>query len=171
MGLFWSYHFSLSLSSWVDARFSERLTKVVVLGDVNVGKSSLIQRFVKNSFSNDYKATIGVDFEVEKFFIIGKSFNLQIWDTAGQERFRCIAAGKLKLFRSPSSLEAKAYLLAFQRITEAPRPSYWHLTWTKKSRFSTPRSGSRMPWRFARSAISSLNCLSSSSWDSKKTCL
>ena len=75
--------------------FSERLTKVVVLGDVNVGKSSLIQRFVKNSFSTDYKATIGVDFEVEKFYIIGKSFNLQIWDTAGQERFRCIAAGEL----------------------------------------------------------------------------
>ena len=69
---------------------------MVIVGNVGTGKTSLIQRFVNNSFSNDYKSTIGVDFEVEYFKILSVPFNLQIWDTAGQERFRCIAAGKNK---------------------------------------------------------------------------
>ena len=59
---------------------------------MGVGKTSLVQRFVNGSFNNDYKATIGVDFEVEQFKILNIPFNLQIWDTAGQERFKCIAA-------------------------------------------------------------------------------
>ncbi|XP_014205188.2 ras-related protein Rab-36-like [Copidosoma floridanum] len=69
-----------------------RISKVIVLGDVAVGKTSLVNRFCHKSFDNNYKATIGVDFEVERFDILGVPFNLQIWDTAGQERFKCIAA-------------------------------------------------------------------------------
>ena len=61
---------------------------------MGVGKTSLVSRFVNNSFNKDYKATIGVDFEVERFKIMSLPFNLQIWDTAGQERFKCIAAGE-----------------------------------------------------------------------------
>ncbi|CAI9723982.1 ras-related protein Rab-34-like [Octopus vulgaris] len=49
-------------------------------------------RFCHNIFDRDYKATIGVDFEVEKFSILSAPFTLQLWDTAGQERFKCIAA-------------------------------------------------------------------------------
>ena len=59
---------------------------------MGVGKTSIVQRFVKDSFHNDYKATIGVDFEIEQFKILSLPFNIQIWDTAGQERFRCIAS-------------------------------------------------------------------------------
>uniref|UniRef100_A0A8D2PIM1 Ras-related protein Rab-36 n=1 Tax=Zosterops lateralis melanops TaxID=1220523 RepID=A0A8D2PIM1_ZOSLA len=44
------------------------------------------------NFDRDYKATIGVDFEIERFEIIGMPYNLQIWDTAGQEKFKCIAS-------------------------------------------------------------------------------
>jgi small GTP-binding protein len=74
-------------------KISIRMSKVIILGDMGVGKTSLVNRFVNNSFNKDYKATIGVDFEVERFKILGLPFNLQIWDTAGQERFKCIAAG------------------------------------------------------------------------------
>ena len=70
---------------------SSRMSKIIIVGDVSVGKTSLVQRFVTNSFNHDYKATIGVDFEIEKFQILKTTFNLQIWDTAGQERFKCIA--------------------------------------------------------------------------------
>ena len=59
---------------------------------MGVGKSSIVQRFVKDYFNNDYKSTIGVDFEIEQFKILSIPFNIQIWDTAGQERFRCIAS-------------------------------------------------------------------------------
>ncbi|XP_015598433.1 ras-related protein Rab-34 [Cephus cinctus] len=69
-----------------------RISKAIVLGDVAVGKTSLVNRFCHKLFDNNYKATIGVDFEVERFDVLGVPFNLQIWDTAGQERFKCIAA-------------------------------------------------------------------------------
>ncbi|XP_059977231.1 ras-related protein Rab-36 isoform X3 [Lagenorhynchus albirostris] len=49
-------------------------------------------RFCKNVFDRDYKATIGVDFEMERFEVAGIPFSLQIWDTAGQEKFKCIAS-------------------------------------------------------------------------------
>uniref|UniRef100_A0A8C5LU88 Ras-related protein Rab-36 n=1 Tax=Leptobrachium leishanense TaxID=445787 RepID=A0A8C5LU88_9ANUR len=69
-----------------------KMSKVVMVGDLYVGKTSLINRFCKNVFDRDYKATIGVDFEIERFEILGIPFNLQIWDTAGQEKFKCIAS-------------------------------------------------------------------------------
>ncbi|XP_010772344.1 ras-related protein Rab-36, partial [Notothenia coriiceps] len=69
----------------------QKMSKVVVVGDLNVGKTCLINRFCKDVFERDYKATIGVDFEIERFVISGVPFSLQIWDTAGQEKFKCIA--------------------------------------------------------------------------------
>nr|BAE20645.1 unnamed protein product [Mus musculus] len=69
-----------------------RLSKVVVVGDLYVGKTSLIHRLCKNVFDHNYKATIGVDFEIERFEIAGIPYSLQIWDTAGQEKFKCIAS-------------------------------------------------------------------------------
>ncbi|XP_022594642.1 ras-related protein Rab-34-like isoform X2 [Seriola dumerili] len=49
-------------------------------------------RFCKGAFDKNYKATIGVDFEMERFEVLGVPFSLQLWDTAGQERFKCIAS-------------------------------------------------------------------------------
>ncbi|XP_062870220.1 ras-related protein Rab-36 isoform X2 [Trichomycterus rosablanca] len=69
-----------------------KMSKAVVVGDLNVGKTCLINRFCKDAFDRDYKATIGVDFEIERFDISGFPFSLQIWDTAGQEKFKCIAS-------------------------------------------------------------------------------
>ncbi|XP_043924794.1 ras-related protein Rab-36 [Protopterus annectens] len=69
-----------------------KISKVVMVGDLYVGKTCLINRFCKDIFDRDYKATIGVDFEIERFEICGVPYNLQIWDTAGQEKFKCIAS-------------------------------------------------------------------------------
>ncbi|KAM9437375.1 ras-related protein Rab-34 isoform 1-T1 [Salvelinus alpinus] len=68
------------------------IAKVIVVGDVAVGKTCLLSRFCKDSFDKNYKATIGVDFEMERFEVLGVPFSLQLWDTAGQERFKCIAS-------------------------------------------------------------------------------
>ncbi|TMS14304.1 Ras-related protein Rab-34 [Larimichthys crocea] len=68
------------------------IAKVIVVGDVAVGKTCLISRFRKGAFDKNYKATIGVDFEMERFEVLGVPFSLQLWDTAGQERFKCIAS-------------------------------------------------------------------------------
>ncbi|KAG1675344.1 Ras-related protein Rab-34 [Nymphon striatum] len=69
-----------------------KISKAIIVGDVAVGKTCLVNRFCHEVFERDYKATIGVDFEVERFDILHSPFNLQIWDTAGQERFKCIAS-------------------------------------------------------------------------------
>ncbi|XP_022252407.1 ras-related protein Rab-34-like, partial [Limulus polyphemus] len=68
-----------------------KFTKTIFVGDVAVGKTSLVNRFCHEVFDSNYKSTIGVDFEVERFDVLNTPFHLQIWDTAGQERFKCIA--------------------------------------------------------------------------------
>uniref|UniRef100_G7PTY1 Ras-related protein Rab-34 n=1 Tax=Macaca fascicularis TaxID=9541 RepID=G7PTY1_MACFA len=69
-----------------------KISKIIVVGDLSVGKTCLINRFCKDTFDKNYKATIGVDFEMERFEVLGIPFSLQLWDTAGQERFKCIAS-------------------------------------------------------------------------------
>uniref|UniRef100_A0A8D0TZK2 Ras-related protein Rab-36 n=1 Tax=Sus scrofa TaxID=9823 RepID=A0A8D0TZK2_PIG len=85
-------HFHGQVSAACQRGNTGTLSKVVVVGDLYVGKTSLIHRFCKNVFNRDYKATIGVDFEIERFEVAGIPFSLQIWDTAGQEKFKCIAS-------------------------------------------------------------------------------
>lgn len=68
----------------------DRLYKVVIIGDSNVGKSSLLQRYCDDEFTEGYVSTIGVDFRIKTVQYEGLDIKLQIWDTAGQERFRSI---------------------------------------------------------------------------------
>ncbi|XP_065887499.1 ras-related protein Rab-6A-like [Dysidea avara] len=67
-----------------------RKFKLVFLGERNVGKTSLIWRFMYDSFSNTYQATIGIDYLSKTMCLDGKTVRLQLWDTAGQERFRSL---------------------------------------------------------------------------------
>jgi len=64
------------------------LFKVVVLGESGVGKTSLLVRYVQNSFTIATKSTIGSDFLSKDVTVDGKPATLQIWDTAGQERYQ-----------------------------------------------------------------------------------
>ncbi|KAL0277324.1 UNVERIFIED_CONTAM: hypothetical protein PYX00_004662 [Menopon gallinae] len=66
------------------------LLKVIVLGDSGVGKTSLMNQYVNNKFSNQYKATIGADFLTRDVDIGDRRVTMQIWDTAGQERFQSL---------------------------------------------------------------------------------
>ncbi|KAF5749782.1 RAB GTPase A4A [Tripterygium wilfordii] len=66
--------------------------KVVLIGDSAVGKSQILNRFARNEFSIDSKATIGVEFQTRTLVIQHKSVKAQIWDTAGQERYRAVTS-------------------------------------------------------------------------------
>ena len=70
----------------------EFIFKVLLLGNSNVGKSSLFLRFVDDIWNDTFVPTIGVDFKIKTFDIDDKRIKMQIWDTAGQERFKNIIA-------------------------------------------------------------------------------
>jgi len=82
-----------STASTVTADFSSsppKRTKIVLLGDQSVGKTSLITRFMYDTFDNTYQATIGIDFLSKTMYLEDRTVRLQLWDTAGQERFRSL---------------------------------------------------------------------------------
>ncbi|KAG3293405.1 ras-related protein Rab-20 [Ictidomys tridecemlineatus] len=56
--------------------------KIVLLGDMNVGKTSLLQRYMERRFP-DTVSTVGGAFYLKQW----RSFNISIWDTAGREQF------------------------------------------------------------------------------------
>jgi len=64
--------------------------KLVFLGEQAVGKTSVITRFMYDTFDNSYQATIGIDFLSKTMYLEDRTARLQLWDTAGQERFRSL---------------------------------------------------------------------------------
>jgi len=66
----------------------EHLFKVLVIGDLGVGKTSIIKRYVHQIYSQHYRATIGVDFALKVLhWDNDEVVRLQLWDIAGQERY------------------------------------------------------------------------------------
>ena len=69
-----------------------KYVKCILLGDSDVGKTTLIHRFIDGELNSQFKNTITADFHVKKIDINGETILLQLWDTAGQERFQSIIA-------------------------------------------------------------------------------
>ena len=69
---------------------------IVFLGDMSVGKTSLIQRFIYDTFEDKYQPTIGIDFLSKTIYVEDRTVKLQLWDTAGQERFRSLVPSYIK---------------------------------------------------------------------------
>jgi len=65
--------------------------KIILLGDIAVGKTSILTRYVEDIYTNEYKCNVGVEFRVKSLFIDEKTgADLQIWDTSGEEKYRVI---------------------------------------------------------------------------------
>ena len=73
----------------IEQDYDEKI-KLMVLGDSNVGKSSILTKYCKNQFLSKYITTIGIDFQIKYLNINNKRIKVQIWDTAGQERYRVV---------------------------------------------------------------------------------
>lgn len=67
--------------------------KVIIAGDGNVGKTSLIRRYCEGKFEQSRVATIGVDFQTKLVEIPSGTVKLSIWDMAGQARFQVLREG------------------------------------------------------------------------------
>jgi small GTP-binding protein len=65
--------------------------KLVLLGNAGVGKSCLVQRFVRKEFNADAEPTIGAAFITQSISLDSVTVKMEIWDTAGQERYRSLA--------------------------------------------------------------------------------
>ena len=64
--------------------------KLIFLGDQSVGKSCILNRFLNDTFIEDYQATIGLDFQSKNVQIDNQDIHLLLYDTAGQEKFRSL---------------------------------------------------------------------------------
>jgi small GTP-binding protein len=76
----------------IKAKADEYAFKLILGGDGGVGKTSMVHRFVENSFQQDYKATIGTSILKKEcnFEGLESSVRFVIWDLAGQTQFRRI---------------------------------------------------------------------------------
>jgi small GTP-binding protein len=71
---------------------ADYVLKICLLGNGNVGKTSLVYRYIENRFSRDFKSTLGVNL-LKKNVVLGdefagKSASIQIWDLGGQQAYR-----------------------------------------------------------------------------------
>ncbi|HTX79212.1 MAG TPA: Rab family GTPase [Longilinea sp.] len=69
------------------------LLKVVLLGDGNVGKTSLARRYCEGMFEESRIMTIGVDFQTKVVGMPEGTVKLSIWDVAGQPHFKVVREG------------------------------------------------------------------------------
>ena len=68
----------------------KNLFKIVVIGDSNVGKTSLLTRYTKGT-KNETKPTVGADFSKKEVFVNDTIVTVTIWDTAGQEMYQSLS--------------------------------------------------------------------------------
>ncbi|KPM40321.1 hypothetical protein AK830_g6245 [Neonectria ditissima] len=93
--------------------------KLVFLGEQSVGKTSLITRFMYDSFDNMYQATIGIDFLSKTMYLEDRTVRLQLWDTAGQERFRSLIPSYIR----DSSVAVVVYDISSKKAPDDEDPS------------------------------------------------
>ena len=74
----------------IDTSYQINKQKLILIGDVAVGKTSIINSILGQKFNDEYEPSIGVDFFSKTIKYKGKSIKLQIWDSAGQEKFKSL---------------------------------------------------------------------------------
>ncbi len=90
--------------------------KIILLGDVGVGKTNIISRYISGDFNQSLNPTVGSSFGEKKIKKEGVTYLLKVWDTVGQERYNSIT----KLFVQGSHIIILVYsidnLQSFQKL-------------------------------------------------------
>ena len=95
--------------------------KIVLLGEAGVGKTSIITRYISNSFSQVVMTSTGSSFVSKRIELNGnKKIKLQIWDTAGQEKYRALA----KIFYQSSAVAILVYDVTLKKSFESIK-EFW----------------------------------------------
>ncbi len=90
--------------------------KFIIIGDHEVGKTSIVRRFVEKRFSGDYRATIGINILTHSFKFIGNDISVSLWDVGAQQYF--------KRFRKTYYMGSQAAFIVFD-LTK--RESFDHI--------------------------------------------
>ena len=79
------------IDDYINTLLYDSLFKILIVGDINTGKTAILDQFTNGHFEHSYISTIGIDFNV-KIIPLDKDtkVKLQVWDTCGQERFRSL---------------------------------------------------------------------------------
>ena len=108
---------------------SKLQSKIILIGDQAVGKTSIFHRFMEETFSDTYKCTVGVEYKIKSLLIDNTTkMELKIWDTCGQEQFRSLTKS---FFR-----ESNGAILVFDLTN---RTTFEHLNdWVKDLENNAP---------------------------------
>ena len=94
--------------------------KVILLGDVGVGKTNIISRYLSGEFNPSLNPTVGWSYGEKRIKKEGITYLLKVWDTVGQEKYNSIT----KLFVQGSHIIILVYsidnLHSFQKL------DFWH---------------------------------------------
>ena len=94
--------------------------KIILLGDVGVGKTSIISRYYKNEFNINNLSTGSASYISKKVTKNNISYKLNIWDTSGQERYRSVT----KLFVQGANIVILVYAIDIKETFDII--NYWH---------------------------------------------
>ena len=75
------------MSTEPERRKPKILIRFILLGESGVGKTCLVNKYIGNEFTKEYKSTLGADFFTKCIETDNYIISLQIWDTNGLERF------------------------------------------------------------------------------------
>ncbi|KAL7714847.1 Uncharacterized protein QTN25_007573 [Entamoeba marina] len=61
---------------------------ISLIGDLGVGKTSIVNQFIYDHFDANYQQTIGANYSSKTMYFLGNHFRLQIWDCAGKDVYQ-----------------------------------------------------------------------------------
>ena len=114
--------------------------KVVLLGESGVGKTSIISRYINNTFKSQLMSTPGANFVTKNVIMEdeNKTIKFEIWDTAGQERYRSLA----KVFYKNAAVCVLVYDITRKTSFDAIK-NYW----VKELKENAPKDISKKKYR------------------------
>ncbi len=131
--------------------------KVVLLGESGVGKTSIISRYINNTFKSQLMSTPGANFVTKNVIMEdeNKTIKFEIWDTAGQERYRSLA----KVFYKNAAVCVLVYDITRKTSFDAIK-NYW----VKELKENAPKDISKKKYRYLFFLINFLNFSTCFGW-------
>ena len=131
--------------------------KVVLLGESGVGKTSIISRYINNTFKSQLMSTPGANFVTKNVIMEdeNQSIKFEIWDTAGQERYRSLA----KVFYKNAAVCVLVYDITRKTSFDAIK-NYW----VKELKENAPKDISKKKYRYLFFLINFLNFSTCFGW-------